>query len=118
RAAWGIGAATASGTTTPGTYAVHVGKLAVAEARASKEFTSSAGPGDGAVSIGVGGGAAVQVSFKTTDTLADIAAAINAQGPGVTASAIYDGTSYRLVVGSNTARPSRPPPRHGAAAAP
>jgi len=94
--------ATASGTGTTGSYSLVVNKLAQGETREGKALTSGGvgAAGAGTISIGVGSGAQTQVTYSATDSLADIAARINSTVSGVSASAIYDGTSYHLVLNS------------------
>jgi len=94
--------ATSSGTGVTGSYSLVVNKLAQGETREGKALTSggAGAAGTGTISIGVGTGAQVPVSYSATDSLADIAARINSTVSGVSASAIYDGTSYHLVLNS------------------
>jgi len=94
--------ATASGTGTPGSYTLVVNKLAQGETREGKALTSggAGAAGSGTIMIGVGTGAQTEVDYSATDSLADIAARINSTVSGVSASAIYDGTSYHLVLNS------------------
>ncbi|HEX4450661.1 MAG TPA: flagellar filament capping protein FliD [Kofleriaceae bacterium] len=61
--------------------------------------------GTGSFSIASGSGSTAQsatISFDSTDTLSSIASKINGANAGVSASVLYDGTSYRLMVASDT----------------
>ncbi len=93
---------TASGSSGTGSYAVRVEELARGESRKSAAFTGSSPGAAGSLSIAVGGGASVEVAFGAGDSLADIAARITDKVPGVTATALHDGTSYRLLIASQT----------------
>lgn len=83
-----------------GTYLVGVGSLARAETSRSAAFASNAAPGNGSISIAVGTGTAVNVSYASGDTLDAIAARINDRVAGVSASVLDTGAGFRLVVSS------------------
>jgi flagellar hook-associated protein 2 len=78
---------------------VRVQQLARGQITASRSFTSSAAGvlGNGSVSITTGTTSAA-ISYTSTDSLADIASKINDAGVGASASVLFDGTSYRLMV--------------------
>ncbi|TMQ11324.1 MAG: hypothetical protein E6J91_23425, partial [Deltaproteobacteria bacterium] len=81
--------------------AVRVEQLARSQITSSRTF-DSAGPGvlgDGSVTITTGTKTA-SISYTGADSLADIAARINGAGVAASASVLFDGTSYRLVVAS------------------
>src|ERR1041384_5331208 len=80
---------------------VRVQQLARGQITASREFTSQdAGVlGTGSLTIGVGD-AAKTIEYGSTDSLADIASKINNSGAAASASVLFDGTSYRLMVAS------------------
>jgi len=92
---------TVSGTATSAVHSVRVNTTAAAQVATSRTFTSAdAGAlGDGSVQI-TGNGTTATVSYSATDSLASIASKINDSKTGVTASVLYDGAAYRLVVGS------------------
>jgi flagellar hook-associated protein 2 len=92
--------ATATGSGAQGSYAIKVSQLARGETRQSQTFaTSGAGAaGAGSFDLAVGTGTKKTISWKATDSLADIATKINDANAGVSAAAIYDGSVYRLVL--------------------
>jgi flagellar hook-associated protein 2 len=97
-----------SGDAQAATHSMRVDSIATAQTVASNTSASdTAGiAGTGSFSIATGSGSTAQsatISFTSTDTLSSIAAKINGANAGVSASVLYDGTSYRLMVASNTA---------------
>jgi flagellar hook-associated protein 2 len=92
--------ATSNGSAATGSYSVKVNALAQSETRLGKAYLSNTAgaAGAGTIKIGVGTGAQASVDYLATDTLADIAARINSNVPGVTAAAIYDGSKYHLTL--------------------
>lgn len=95
-------AVVSAGDAQPGTYKMRVTSLAQAETSASRAFGTS-GPGTlaaGSVGITVGADAPVTISWAATDSLADIASRINDSDARVSASVLFDGTSYRLMMTS------------------
>jgi flagellar hook-associated protein 2 len=78
---------------------VRVSQLARGQITASRSFTSAeAGVlGDGSLSITTGG-TTTSITYASTDSLADIASRINSSGAAASASVLFDGTSYRLMV--------------------
>ena len=94
---------TATSTATPGTYSLSGIVLAHAENLISSRFTSqSSSLGSGTISIKVGTGSAVVVNIPTgQDTLAGVAAAINAANTGASAAVVFDGTGYELTLTGN-----------------
>ncbi|MDA8153546.1 MAG: flagellar filament capping protein FliD [Acidithiobacillus sp.] len=96
--------ATAANTAPTGTYQVTVSGIAQAQSLYSSDFTSqSSAIGTGSMAIQVGSGSAVTIGVTSAnDTLGGIANAINQSGAGVSASVVYDGTGYRLVVAGNS----------------
>ncbi len=85
---------------TPGSYAIDVTRIAQPQKLCSPGFASaSADLGAGSLSIAVGGGAPVLLA-PATQSLADLAAAINASGLAVTATVVNDGSAngHRLLV--------------------
>lgn len=93
---------TATGTNSApiGTYALSGIHLAKAESLISSGSASSSGSlGSGSISIQVGSGTAVTVNVASgSSSLAGIAAAIDQADAGVTASVLFDGSAYHLVL--------------------
>src|SRR5215470_15662139 len=81
---------------------VRVRELARGQITASRSFTSAdAGVlGDGSLSITTGS-TTTSIAYGSTDSLADIATRINSSGAAVSASVLFDGTSYRLMVAAS-----------------
>jgi flagellar hook-associated protein 2 len=102
----GILTASASAKATPGAYTIEVTDLATFEQEASGNFADKgASFGSGTIQIDVGGTITDVTIDAGSDTMDDIAAAINASDAEVTATVINDGsdTPYRLVItGDNT----------------
>lgn len=80
-------------------HEVLVRQLARGQITASRTFTSAGAGvlGTGSLDITVGA-TTKSISYGATDTLADIASKINNAGAGASASVLFDGTSYRLMV--------------------
>lgn len=78
---------------------VRVGQLARGQITGSRTFTSAdAGVlGAGSLSITVGT-TTKTIEYGATDSLAEIASKINSSGAAASASVLFDGTSYRLMV--------------------
>ncbi|HET9620990.1 MAG TPA: flagellar filament capping protein FliD [Kofleriaceae bacterium] len=78
---------------------VRVEQLARGQITASSAFASMAAGvvGAGTLTIATGGKTA-SVSYSPSDTLSDIAAKINNANVGASASVLYDGSTYRLMV--------------------
>ncbi|MBI4952600.1 MAG: flagellar filament capping protein FliD [Myxococcales bacterium] len=93
-------ATTVTGTTTAASYDVEVLQLAQAQRTKSSAFASSTAAlgKSGTLTFTAGGHGAVDVAIAASDSLADIAARINGAQAHVTASVLYDGSSYRLLV--------------------
>jgi flagellar hook-associated protein 2 len=87
----------------PGTYNLSSIHLAQAQNLISSGFASaSASLGAGSLTIQVGSGSATTVTIASSqDSLAGIANAIDQANAGVTATVLFDGTSYHLVVTGN-----------------
>ncbi len=92
--------ATNTGTALAGSYTIDVNQLAKETRIQSDTFadptTALSMAGD--LEITVGGSAMISVTIGATDSLADIATAINSSDARVNASIIYDGTNQRLLV--------------------
>jgi len=91
-----------SGSATATTHTMRVEQVATAQTASSKTFaTDAAGMlGTGSVQI-TSGSASATINYDSTDTLESIAAKINDANAGASASVLFDGTSYRLMVASN-----------------
>jgi len=91
--------ASASATAVPGHYQVEVTRLASAHKLASAAVAADGHPGAGTLSI-TSGGRTICVDVAATDTLADIAKAINtaADGKGVSASVVSADDGQHLVL--------------------
>jgi flagellar hook-associated protein 2 len=96
--------ASADPTATPGTHAIVVNSLATTSSYYTDAVgSSSTAIANGSFQISVGGGQAATVTVDgTNDTLSGLAAAINGQKLGVTASVITDANGARLAIVSNT----------------
>jgi flagellar hook-associated protein 2 len=99
---------TASVTGAPinGTYSVAVNQLASAQSIASQGYASStAGVGDGTITLTIGGQATPITIDSSNDTLTGLAGAINAANLGVTAQVVNTGAPgapFRLQLTSNS----------------
>ncbi len=84
----------------PGIYAMRVTGLAAAQSNVSATFADPAAAfgSAGSLDITVGGDAAVNIAWADTESLADVAGAINASEARVNATVLFDGTDYRLMV--------------------
>ena len=91
----------ASSGATATVHDVRVKQLARGQITGSRTFASAdAGQiGNGTLSITTGT-TTKAITYASTDSLADIASKINGAGVGATASVLFDGTSYRLMVAS------------------
>lgn len=93
----------ASGTATATVHDVRVNQIAAAQVASSDTYT-----GDTAGIAGTGtlqftsGSTSGSISYDATDTLSSIATKINNANAGVSASVLFDGTNYRLMVASKT----------------
>ncbi len=79
-----------------GTYNITIHELAKEHKLASNGFGSTEHVGAGTLTIQVGAAAAFTVDVSATDTIQDVADAINATEGGINASVIFDGTDYFL----------------------
>jgi flagellar hook-associated protein 2 len=97
-----IGAATTMSSAQPGTYTVAVSQLATAQQRASGTFSSTAAVGAGSLNVTVGS-TTMNISVSATNTLSDIASAINSSSsnPGVTATIINGVNGQQLMLSSS-----------------
>lgn len=81
------------------THTMRTKQLATTQVTSSKTFSSQAAGvlGTGSVQITVGG-TTKTVSWTASDSLTDIADRLTSAGAGVSASVLFDGSAYRLVV--------------------
>jgi flagellar hook-associated protein 2 len=96
-----------SGDAVATTHTMRVDQIAASQTVASRTFaTDSAGIlGAGSVQISSGTGTSAttaNVSWDSTDTLDSIASKINNANGGVSASVLFDGSTYRLMVASSS----------------
>ena len=92
-----------SGDATATTHTMRVDQIATAQTVSSSTYTSDAAgiAGTGSVQISSGTGSSAvsaTINYDSTDTLDSIASKINSAQAGVSASVLFDGTSYRLMV--------------------
>jgi len=100
----GVVQATATNDATVGSYALTNIQLAHAESLVSSGSSSSSGSlGSGSISIKVGNNTAVTVNITSgSSSLSGIASAIDQADTGVTASVLFDGSKYHLVLTSDS----------------
>ncbi|HYW66086.1 MAG TPA: flagellar filament capping protein FliD [Candidatus Dormibacteraeota bacterium] len=96
--------ATASGSATPGSHSITVNSLATTSSYYTNALSSSNSTiSPGSFQIQVGSNSPVTVTVNSSDnTLSQLAASINNQNIGVTASVIQDANGYRLALVSNS----------------
>jgi flagellar hook-associated protein 2 len=95
--------ATADPTATPGTHTIVVNSLATTSSYYTDPVAANTTISAGSFQIAIGSNAPVTITVDNTDnTLSGLAAAINAQKAGVTASVIDDANGSRLALVSNT----------------
>ncbi|HUJ59759.1 MAG TPA: flagellar filament capping protein FliD [Kofleriaceae bacterium] len=91
----------ASGDAMATSHDVRVEQLAQAQVTSSNTFASDAAPADGSLQIQTGTGQPASISWSANDTLDSIASKINDASAGVSASVLFDGSSYRLMLTSS-----------------
>ncbi len=92
--------ADAKTTAVKGTYSVQVVQLAQVQKLRSQGFGASEAVGEGTMYLKLGNGTTTTIDVSSTDTLAQIAAAINGKQSDVVANVINDGTSSYLTLTS------------------
>jgi flagellar hook-associated protein 2 len=99
----GVVQATVTNATPPGTYSLSNVQLAHAETVISSGSASASGSlGSGSIAIQIGSGSAVTVNVASgSSSLSGIAAAIDQANAGVTATVLFDGSLYHLVLTSD-----------------
>lgn len=93
--------AVASSSASPGAYALQINNLAQAERTYSDPFAAkdSAGLfGAGTLTIQVGSGTPAALTIDAADTLETVVEKINSAGIAASASIVFDGSQYRVVV--------------------
>ncbi|WP_243039286.1 flagellar filament capping protein FliD [Dyella sedimenti] len=97
-----IGTATTMANAHPGTYSIEVSQLATAQKRASGAYTAGSAVGAGTLNITVGS-STMNVSVSATDSLSNIASAINnsSSNPGVTATIVNGVNGQQLMLSSS-----------------
>jgi flagellar hook-associated protein 2 len=90
----------ATGGAQPASYSIDVLALAHEQRTRSDTFASgtTALGQSGTLGIKIGAGAQVNVTINATDDLATVATNINSSGARVSASVLFDGSQYRLLV--------------------
>lgn len=87
---------------TAGSYDVTVTQMAKVHKLTSGAFTETeavdGGTNGGTIHLKIGDAAAVDISVSATDTISDVAQAINDADAGVNAAVIFNGTSYFLTL--------------------
>lgn len=92
-------AVTATAGASPTVHDVRVKSLARGQITGSNTYASNTAGIAGAGTLKITTGATDKtISYDATDTLSTIASKINSAGVGATASVLYDGSSYRLMV--------------------
>ncbi|RDI97725.1 flagellar capping protein [Dyella solisilvae] len=98
----GIGSVTTMSSAQAGTYTLDVSQLATAQKRASSAYASGAVVGQGTLNITVGS-STMNIAVSATNTLSDIASAINSSSsnPGVTATIVNGVNGQQLMLSSS-----------------
>jgi len=95
---------TADGASAPGNYQIAVRALATAQANQSTVFDAKsevlAGPGSLTIKVGT---QETTIEYDEQDSLDAIADRINASGASASASVLFDGTRYRILLGAQDA---------------
>jgi flagellar hook-associated protein 2 len=87
---------------TAGSYDITVQQLAGVHKLASGAFSQGEYVGEGTIHLKVGNGSATDIAVSATDTIVDVAQAINDSEAGVRAGVIFDGTDYFLTLSADT----------------
>jgi flagellar hook-associated protein 2 len=91
--------ASAGSTAASGSYNITVSQLAQSQKLKSAAFTSKTEAiGAGTLHLRVGSAAVKDITITATDTIEDVATAVNNAKAGVQASVVFDGTSYFLTL--------------------
>jgi flagellar hook-associated protein 2 len=81
-----------------GSYNLTVTQMADVHKLTSSAFAAAEAVGQGTLHIKVGAGSVVDIAVSATDTIDDVAQAINDAEAGVNAGVIFDGTNYFLAL--------------------
>ena len=93
--------ASAIGGTSPTAFSVEVSALAKAKSTTSAAVSPTGSPvGAGTLSLTIGSGPAVSIAVSASDTVANVASAINGSNAGVTATVLTDASGERLLLRS------------------
>lgn len=90
--------ATVNSSASAGSYDITVQQLAAAHKLTSGSFSEEELVGEGTLHLKVGSGDFLDIAVSATDTISDVAAAINDANHGVKAAVIFDGTDYFLTL--------------------
>lgn len=85
-----------------GSYSISVTQLADVHKLTSTAFSTHESLGEGTIHLKVGEGSTADITISTTDTLENVAQAINDAEAGVNASVIFDGTNSFLALAAQT----------------
>jgi flagellar hook-associated protein 2 len=81
-----------------GTYKITVSQMADVHKLTSTAFAQGEAVGEGTLHLSLGAAASTDIAVSDTDTIQDVAKAINAANAGVKAAVIFDGTDYHLTL--------------------
>jgi flagellar hook-associated protein 2 len=84
-----------------GSYDITVQQLAKVHKLASGAFSQSEYVGEGTLYLKVGSGSITDIDISVTDTIEDVAQAINDSEAGIRAGVIFDGTDYFLTLAAD-----------------
>jgi flagellar hook-associated protein 2 len=93
--------ASASESATPGSHKITVTQLAEAHKLKSTSFSNGEEVGEGTMHLKVGSGSTVDIVVAASDTIDQVAQAINDAEAGVQAAVIYDGSDYFLTLAAD-----------------
>jgi len=88
----------ADDTAIPGSYSITVTQMAKVHKLTSCGFSEGELVGKGIIQLKVGDGSTTDIAVSATDTIDDVAQAINDAKAGVKATVIFDGTNYFLTL--------------------
>jgi flagellar hook-associated protein 2 len=93
--------ASADENATAGSYDITVQQLAKVHKLASGAFSQSEYVGEGTLHVKVGSGSTLDIDVSATDTIMDVAQAINDSEAEIRAGVIFDGTDYFLTLAAD-----------------
>jgi flagellar hook-associated protein 2 len=93
--------ASANENATAGSYNITVQALASVHKLKSVAFGNAESVGEGTIHLKIGSGETVDITVSATDTIEDVANAINDADAGVQAAVIFDGTDYFLTLAAH-----------------